>query len=276
MKPQAQPRPACVHAFQQMVKGYYTRHGRNLPWRETSDPYRILISEIMLQQTQVARVIDKYGMFIKAFPDVESLAQAPLREILSAWQGLGYNRRAFSLKKLAKEIVVQFSATIPSSPKLLMRLPGIGSATAHAVCVFAFNQPVVFIETNIRAVFIYHFFENKHAVRDGDILPLVAQTLDRDDPRTWYWALMDYGVMLKRNHANPNRGSAHYRKQAPFAGSNRQIRGMILKTLVTQPRVPEKLLLEELQFPIDAVKNNLERLEKEGLIVRKGNFVSVA
>jgi A/G-specific adenine glycosylase len=276
MKRENQLTAARIRAFQRRVKGYYARHGRDLPWRKTSDPYKILVSEIMLQQTQVARVMDKYGRFIEAFPDVESLAQAPLREILSLWHGLGYNRRALSLKKLAQEVVAEFAGTIPASPGPLMRLPGIGSATAHAVCAFAFNRPVVFIETNIRTVFIHHFFENAHEVKDGEILPLVAQTLDGDDPRRWYWALMDYGVMLKRNHINPGRGSAHYRKQAPFKGSNRQLRGMILKALITQPGMTEKRLLKEVQFPPDAVKHNVEQLENEGLILRKGDLISVA
>jgi A/G-specific adenine glycosylase len=276
MKRERQLTPARIRAFQETIKAYYARHGRDLPWRKTSDPYRILISEIMLQQTQVARVIDKYGRFIEAFPGIESLAQAPLREILRLWQGLGYNRRAFSVKKLAQEVVAEFAGAIPSDPTSLMRLPGIGSATAHAVCAFAFNRPVVFIETNIRTVFIHHFFENAHAVKDAEILPIVAETLDGDDPRTWYWALMDYGVMVKRNHVNPSRDSAHYKKQAPFKGSNRQIRGMILKALIKQPAIAEKVLLKEVQFPADVVKHNLEQLEHEGLVSRKGNLISVA
>ena len=264
-----------IRAFRQKVYHYYRNHGRELPWRKTDDPYMILISEIMLQQTQVARVIERYEQFIRAFPDIGSLAQARLREILNVWQGLGYNRRALMLKKLAEVVAIEFKGTVPSSVDSLMRLPGIGSATASAICAFAFNQPVVLIETNIRTVFIYHFFRDRGSVKDVEILPLVAQSLDQESPRIWYFALMDYGVALKKAHGNPGRGSAHYQKQAPFKGSNRQIRGMILQVLVKKPRVSEEQLVATIPFSEEVVQHNLKQLEKEGFVVKKGRHISV-
>ncbi len=161
---------------------------------------------------------------------MSALAAAPLIEVLSCWKGLGYNRRALYLKEIARIVIDQYAAKLPDSPDELVKLPGIGSNTAGAVAAFAFNRPVVFIETNIRSVFIHHFFPDTADVRDSRILPLVEATLDRDNPRVWYWALMDYGTMLKETTANPGRRSAHYSRQSPFPGSDREIRGAILET----------------------------------------------
>jgi A/G-specific adenine glycosylase len=265
-----------IGKFRENVYDYYRNHGRDLPWRKTSDPYRILVSEIMLQQTQVARVLEKYGQFIHMFPAIESVARASLWDILKVWQGLGYNRRALALKRAAEMVVAHHDGNIPARIDSLQALPGIGTTTAHAICAFAFNEPTVFIETNIRTVFIYHFFRNTHNVRDREILPIVSQTLDAEDPRIWYHALMDYGAGLKKRHANPSRRSAHYQKQSPFEGSNRQIRGAILQALVKKPRVYQGVLVEAIPFRAEAVKQNLEQLEKEGLIVKKGRYVSIA
>jgi A/G-specific adenine glycosylase len=265
-----------IHGFRETVYGYYRNHGRVLPWRNTRDPYKILVSEVMLQQTQVARVIEKYEQFIRRFPVIESVARSPLGDILSVWQGLGYNRRALALKRAAEALVAHYDGRIPPSIESLMALPGVGSVTAHAVCAFAFNEPTVFIETNIRSVFIYHFFRNSGDVKDSKILPLVAETLDPENPRIWYYALMDYGVALKKRHGNPSRRSAHYQRQSPFKGSNRQIRGMILQALVREHRVSEGILVKRISLGAEAVKHNLKQLEKEGLIVRKGNYISIA
>ena len=265
-----------VCTFQQKVYGYYQIHGRDLPWRKTEDPYEILVSEVMLQQTQVPRVIEKYGGFLRVFPDIQSLARAPLREILNVWQGLGYNRRALALKKAAEQVLIHYNGRIPSNVDSLTSLPGIGNATACSICAFAFNQPTVFIETNIRTVFIHHFFAKGNGVRDTHILPLVAQTLDHKNPRTWYHALMDYGAALKKRHGNPNTKSAHYQRQGRFEGSNRQIRGMILQVVMKKGSISEHDLIKEIHFPADAVRLNLERLEKDGLIIETGNSISIA
>ena len=265
-----------ILAFQQRVYRHYRQYGRDLPWRRTSDPYKILISEIMLQQTQVSRVIEKYELFMGTFPNIESLAQAPLREILGVWQGLGYNRRALVLKRLADMVVSQFDSKIPANAESLRKLPGIGEATANAICAFAFNQPVVFAETNIRSVFIHHFFPEESNIRDAEVFPLVSQTLDLRNPRKWYWALMDYGAFLKKNMVNPGRSSAHYQKQGPFQGSNRQIRGSILQTLVKNSKMSEDELIEKLPFEEEAVRRNVTELVREGFLIKQGAHVTVA
>jgi A/G-specific adenine glycosylase len=242
----------------------------------THKPYHILVSEIMLQQTQTERVVEKYGRFINSFPDFSSLAQAPLREILGAWQGLGYNRRAIALKRIAQTVMTRFHSNLPSSLEELMTLPGIGRATASAICAFAFNQPVVFIETNIRRVFIHHFFQNRNGINDTEILPLVEKTLDISNPHKWYCALMDYGVMVKKESQNPNRKSAHYQKQSPFEGSNRQIRGMILRAFTMEAWISQREIVGRLGIDPERVKRNLIQLQKEGFIRKKRSRFTIA
>jgi A/G-specific adenine glycosylase len=264
-----------IKKFRGIVYDYYQHFGRDLPWRSTNDPYEILVSEIMLQQTQVSRVVEKYVEFIKTFPDITSLAEATLRDVLTVWQGLGYNRRALSLKRIAEIVNATYDGNVPSDVYLLIQLPGIGNATANAVCAFAFNQPVVFIETNVRTVYIYHFFSSKDIVRDSEIQPLVEKTLDYDNPRRWYNALMDYGVALKKYWPNPGRKSAHHKEQPPFEGSARQVRGAILRALVTNPRQTFNELIETVRFDPNVVKKNIQSLEKEGLVENKGKYISI-
>lgn len=186
-----------VSAFREMVLYHYRQHGRPMAWRDTTDPYRILVSEIMLQQTQVERVSTKYPEFLAAFPDFTSLAQAPLADILAAWQGMGYNRRAIALQKCAQRVMNEYGGVLPADVDTLATFPGIGWATASSICAFAFNMPVVFIETNIRRVFIHFFFSDGSSVNDAEILPIVERALP-DDSRVWYWALMDLGTALKK------------------------------------------------------------------------------
>lgn len=225
--------PQAVEAFRAEIYQYYRRSGRHdLPWRQTRDPYHILISEVMLQQTQVSRVIPKYQAFLAAFPDLASLAAAPLADVLRIWQGLGYNRRALALKRLAETVVAEHSAELPRDPAALRRLPGIGPATAAALGAFAFGQPVLLLETNVRAVFLEHFFPQQDGVSDREILPLVEATLDRRNPRDWYYALMDYGAVLKRGGPNPCRRSQHHSRQSPYAGSHRQLRARVLAAVL--------------------------------------------
>ena len=225
----------------------------------------------MLQQTQVERVISKYQDFISVFPEFPSLANAPLRRIFEAWQGLGYNRRALALKEGATMIMQEFSGRMPSDPAVLIRLPGIGKVTAAAIAAFAFNKPTLFIETNIRRVFIHFFFQGEENIKDSEILPLVEKTLDTSNPREWYYALMDYGVMLGKNRQNPNRRSAHYKKQSPFEGSDRQLRGQILKALVSSPPLSARQLARKLAADIRKVRTLLIQLEKEGFITKDGS-----
>jgi A/G-specific adenine glycosylase len=276
MKNQKKLSQQDIQKFRKTVYHHWDNYGRDLPWRRTDTPYNIIVSEIMLQQTQVARVIAKYEEFITTFPDIESLARAPLQQILTIWHGLGYNRRALSLQKMAEEVLKIHNGRIPNNVSLLKTLPGIGNATAHAVCAFAFNQPVIFIETNIRTVFIHHFLSTKDEVKDSDIRPLVTQTLDSKNPRRWYNALMDYGAALKKEHLNPGRKSAHYKRQAPFEGSARQVRGAILSTLVEATTISLDELCAALPFGDDRIKRAVLQLEREKLIVVKNGVISIA
>ena len=264
-----------VQQFQNIIYAYYTSHGRKFPWRETRDPYCILVSEIMLQQTQTDRVIQKYEEFITAFPNVQALAAASLQQVFQVWQGLGYNRRAVALKKIAELIMSQYDGEIPTNAAELEKLPGIGHYSAAAICAFAFHQPTMLIETNIRTVYIHFFFHNKKGIRDQDIQPLIEKTLDDKDPRQWYYALMDYGVMLKKRYPQVTRKSAHYTKQKPFQGSNRQIRGLILKELVAHPRLSCQQLTTTLDKQPDKIQHNLRQLEKEGMIAEKNGKYAI-
>jgi A/G-specific adenine glycosylase len=224
-----------LNNFCTTVWDYFKEHGRSFSWRNIDNPYYVLVSEVMLQQTQTVRVKEKYEQFIARFPTVESLAHASLQDLLFCWQGLGYNRRALFLQKTAQKIVTEHAGIVPADPHILVTFPGIGKATSASICAFAFNIPTVFVETNIRAVFIHFFFAQQDTVDDKEIVALVSQTLDRVNPRHWYYALMDYGVMLKKQLPNPSRKSKHYTKQSKFEGSDRQIRGAILKLLTTKP-----------------------------------------
>jgi A/G-specific adenine glycosylase len=268
--------PQAVRSFRNIIYKNYRKNPRILPWRKTRDPYRILVSEIMLQQTQVERVLRKYKFFVKTFPNLVSLAEASLQDILIVWQGLGYSRRAISLKNIAETIVTNYGGKIPSSQETLIKLPGIGRYTAAAIETFAFNKPTTIIETNIRSVYLYFFFQAKNKVKDSEIISLIEKTLDKRNPREWYYALMDYGVILKKTHANLNKKSAHYQRQSPFRGSNRQLRGMILKTLVEKPGLSEKELLLQIGFDPEKISNNLKRLEYEGFLRKKGNKYTIA
>ncbi len=262
-----------MEVFRNLIYDYYREHGRRLPWRETRDPYRILISEVMLQQTQVERVRGKYEDFVEAFPGFSSLAAAPLDRVLMVWQGLGYNRRALALKEAATRVVEDFQGRLPAAVDLLAGLPGIGRATASAITAFAFDAPAVFIETNIRTVFIHFFFSDSGLVSDREILPLVDRSLDRADPRQWYYALMDYGSMLKSAGERVHRKSAGYHKQSPFKGSDRQVRGAVLRTLLAEGAATEAALAEMLRQPRERLQKVLAGLKDEGFIaVREDGF----
>ena len=259
--------------FRRTVRGYYRNNARDLPWRRTRDPWRILVSEVMLQQTQIPRVIARYEAFLEAFPDPASLERATLERALGLWKGLGYNRRCLGLKKAAGEIVRRFGGAVPRSVEDLESLPGIGPYTARAVVVFAFNLPVPLIETNIRRSFIHWFFTGRTAVHDRDILPLVERAMDRHHPREWFNALMDYGTWLARTTPNPNRRSAHHVRQARFEGSRRQARGRILAILVGGRSRRLATLARELGTTEAYVSPILSDLAAEGFLeVRRGCY----
>ncbi len=265
-----------IKRFRNAIYSYYSEHGRELPWRQTQDPYRILVSEIMLQQTQVERVLEKYPIFVQQFPSFRALADAPLRDVLAAWQGLGYNRRATSLKKIGEVVTKEHRGSLRADVDFLTALPGIGYNTACAILAFAFNKAVVFIETNIRTVFIHFFFSERDAVRDDEILPIVEQTLDRENPCAWYSALMDYGTMLKKTHGSTNPRSAHYQKQPPFKGSDRQVRGMVLKAIIAHHHITDAEIVERLQVPIERARKALDALQKEGFVREQEGRYSIA
>jgi A/G-specific adenine glycosylase len=259
-----------------MIWDYYQHNRRDFSWRATDNPYHIVVSEIMLQQTQTYRVAPKYELFIKAFPDFTTLAQAPLQNLLAAWHGLGYNRRALALQKTAQKVVQEYNGLLPNDPETLVTFPGIGKATAASICAFAFNKPTIFIETNIRAVYIHTFFPHRDDVHDKEILPLVQATVDHSNAREWYYALMDYGVMLKKKYKNPSRKSSHHTQQSAFEGSDRQIRGMILKILIER----QVITIHELWSLIDRdpsrVQTILNDLVNEKFIVQKGSIYTFA
>ncbi|MDD3071522.1 HhH-GPD family protein [Methanoculleus horonobensis] len=258
--------PEAIDLFRDLILSYFRAHGRDLPWRHTTDPYRILVSEIMLQQTQVERVAVKYTEFLERFPDFESLARAPRSEVLLAWQGMGYNRRAIALQETAKRVMDEYGGELPADVETLATFPGIGKATAAAIVAYAFNMPVVYIETNIRRIFIHFFFQDREGVRDDEILPLVERTLYRENPREWYSAMMDYGTVLKKRTANPNRRSASYSRQSRFEGSDRQIRGRILALVLEEGTVTEREVILRLCEEPGRVKRILGDLAREGFV----------
>lgn len=264
-----------VKTFQHLVLSYYAKHARDLPWRNTTDPYAIIVSEIMLQQTQVERVIEKYKTFLVQFPSIYDLAKASLADVLLMWHGLGYNRRAKYLHELAHIVVHKYNGTIPQHVEQLVHLPGIGSATAAAIVTYTWNNPVVFVETNIRTVFLYHFFSEKNKVSDKEIVQIVEKTLYMKDPRTWYWALMDYGSMLKKERVVRNTQSTHFVKQSRFEGSTRQIRGRILTTLIQKKRVQISEVYSTFAIEQKVMDAVIAGLVKNGLIALKKGYLQI-
>ena len=332
-------RDAEIRTFRAEVWSFWKKNGRHdLPWRKTKDPYKILVSEVMLQQTQVPRVIEKYKEFLHEFPTVQELAKAPLSRVLKIWSGLGYNRRGKYLRDAAIQIVKNHEGKIPPDAVSLQSLPGIGPYTASAVLIFAFNMPDTMIETNIRAAFIHHFFNSKvdipkspqgltsvnkspqgltsvkkgdkcqgqtlgdsaesrramsfearsiyrkaivsvqRKVTDRDLLPFITAAAEGQDPRTWHWALMDYGSHLKKLLENPSRLSAHHVKQSKFEGSLRQVRGAILRALQSGEKTEQQLRLlacDQVSIKSDTEKYEtaLDGLEKDGMIIKwKGRW----
>ena len=258
--------PEALQLFRTIIYDYYHEHERAFPWRESSDPYHILLSEMMLQQTQTERVLPKYEEFLKHWPTLPDLAAASLTEILSRWKGLGYNRRALALKKIAEISAERYNGTLPADGELLLELPMVGPATSAAILAFAYGMPSLYLETNIRRVLLYFFFDGVENVRDRGLYGLLEKVLDREDPKNWYYAFMDYGVFLKRMVPNPNRRSAHYTKQGAFENSNRQIRGELLTIFTERGPVSRQTILDTLSFPCERIDQCLQALVNEGFI----------
>lgn len=266
---------SAIKKFQKQVLEYHKKHGRDLPWRHNINPYHIWVSEIMLQQTQVLRVVEKYEAFLKVFPNFKKLAHAPFKEILRMWQGLGYNRRALAMRKTAMIVRDEYHGRLPRTIDELITLPGIGHATACAILAYAHNQPCVYIETNIRSVYLHHFFPSKKNVSDQDLLPLIEKTLPQKNSRIWYWALMDYGSWLKKEVTNPNNKSKHYNRQTPFKGSHRQVRGVVLK-FVGSSSADINTIRKKTKFSIINIRKALTELQQEGFVTRHGKKYRIA
>ncbi len=271
------PNRAQILQFQALVRRFFARRGRKFPWRETRDRYAILVSEVMLQQTQTQRVEIYYKRFLRRFPTLSSLARAPLREVLILWQGLGYNRRAKFLHQLAQVVVKDHGGKLPDTLEALQALPGIGPYTAAAVMTFAFNAAVPMIETNIRTIYLHHFFPRRTRVSDKEILALVEATLWRRNPRKWFYALMDYGVSLKGSTQAVHHRSAHYRPQTRFQGSRRQVRGAIIKQLLESGPLTIGQLSRHVENKGYDVANIIDSLVEERLIQKtKRGRISIA
>lgn len=241
-----------------------------MPWRDNPTPYNVLVSEIMLQQTQVPRVMPKFAEFMARFPDIQTLAAAPLADVLAHWSGLGYNRRAKFLHEAAKAVVRNHGGTLPGNYDDLVALPGIGPNTAGAILAYAFEQPVVFIETNIRTVIIYHFFADiDDKITDAQIKDIMQQTVPHETPREWYWALMDYGTHIKATVGGQLQRVHGYKKQSKFHGSRRQVRGQVLKMLLGGSQTTGQLSTHITDERLPSV---LEDLQKEGLVARTADI----
>lgn len=261
-------------------------HWRDLPWRHSQDPYAVWISEVMLQQTQVSRVDGRWQRWLAAFPTIDALAAAQAADVLQEWQGLGYNRRALSLHKAAQQLAEEFLGIMPCDYETLTSLPGIGPATAAGIRAFAFDLPGVYLETNVRTVFLHELFPDAQKVPDSVLVPLVEAACPAENARQWYFALLDYGAYLKRTLPNPSRRSAGHRKQSAFEGSRRQKRAILVRLLLEardaafqkDPAAAGGLTLEEAaaqlgqkelaagrsEPSVGLVAELLEELEREG------------
>lgn len=251
-----------IEQFKKIIYDFYALNRREFSWRQDITAYKVVVSEVMLQQTQTSRVIEKFQQWIEKFPDFQSLAQASNHDVLTAWQGLGYNRRGLSLAKIAQIVMQEHQGILPSDPHVLQTLPSIGSNTAGSISAFAFNKPTVFIETNIRTVYTHIFFQGQTEISDKQLLPIIEQSVDRDNPREWYYALMDYGVHLKQKLPRINAASKHYTKQSKFEGSKRQVRGMIIKILTACKSTTWDELIDVLTFHLP------ENLHNKNLIIQ--------
>ena len=247
---------ARIAAVRAGLLAWFAANRRDLPWRHTRDPYRILVSEVMLQQTQVDRVIPYYRRFLEQFPTVQALADAPTADVITAWAGLGYNRRAVNLQRTARHVVEHLGGEFPQDVEALMQLPGIGPYTAGAIAAFAFERDVGFIDTNMRRVIHRLFFGvdvPERIASDREIVALAAELVLPGEGWTWNQALIEFGALqctqrrpacvicplqavccafpaIQTAIAELPLG-ARLKKEAAFSGSNRFYRGRVLAAL---------------------------------------------
>ena len=184
-------------ALRRRVLGWYRQHGRDLPWRKSSDPYHSLVAEFMLQQTGVGRVLPVYASFLERFPTLAVLADAPVADVIRAWSGMGYNRRAINLQRAARVIVEEHGGGVPRDPRVLETLPGIGRYTAAAIACFAYRRPVAVVDTNIRRVLGRMLLGHKDVdAETGWALAEAAVPKDGGRASSWHQALMDLGATV--------------------------------------------------------------------------------
>jgi A/G-specific adenine glycosylase len=255
-----------IQAFRDKIWEYYRANRRDFVWRSSPTPYIVFVSEVMLQQTQVDRVSERLPLWLSRFPGFADLAEASVKDVLGAWSGLGYNRRALWLRESAQMIMNIFDGVLPRDPAVLTTFRGVGANTAGSIAAFVYNMPVVFIETNIRRVFIHEFFPSQSA-SDADLMPYISASLDRVEPREWYYALMDAGANLAKRFPNPNRRSMHYSVQSRFEGSTRQVRGKILRQLAAGDKTVSEMGINDVRLPIILVA-----LIQEGFLTQTGEY----
>lgn len=267
---------AVITHFQRIVLEYYLENSRVFPWREAPEPYAVMVSEIMLQQTQAERVVPKFLAFLEAFPTPLALSNASTPDLLQLWQGLGYNRRALNLKRTAEVLVKQYNGKLPSELQQLLALPGIGPYTAGAIRAFAFDFPATVIDTNIRRVYLHVFFPGKEKVSDNELSPYIEATLYARSSRQWYSALMDVGHLLPKLVGNANTRSQHYTRQSPLVGSNREVRGMLVKLLASVKTINKAVLSKTLELPIERIDPAVAQLLAEGFLKQQGDMLQLA
>ena len=264
--------------FQKLILDWYKKNKRSMPWRNTQDPYKILISEVMLQQTQVQRVLPKYQEFLKAFPALKALAGASDKKLLKVWAGLGYWKRALGLKRAAKQIMGQYKGKFPRDPDTLEQLPGIGPYTARAIACFAFQSKDAFLDTNIQRVYLHFFFQGKENISDKEIESIAQKAVWTKNPREWHYALFDYGA-IKLKDKSINKQSRHYHKQSKFKGSLRSFRTKVIRLLLSKTSVSstvlQKFLTKELKQTSYSPEEIIDSLIKDKLIKQKGRYYSL-
>jgi len=283
--------PAVLEAFIGQVAREGAKQYRDFAWRNTRDPYAILLSEIMLQQTQVTRVVSYYDSWLQRFPSIDALAAADTGEILSAWQGLGYNRRALALKRQAEKVSEGRAGILPASYEELQALPGVGPATAAGVMAFAHNSFAPYLETNVRSVVLHELFADRLEVCDKEVMAVVKQAaefLEGEgfssegskgnilDARTWNYALLDYGAWLKKAFPNPSRRSKQHTRQSRFEGSFRQKRAQLLREILSSPQQTAAELADNCTVDLEETEKVLDALFKEGFIQCDNGSYSIA